>query len=98
MGYRGATNGWLTVMTLDPDLRGRGVGPMDICDALAAQEIEARPSWKPMHQQKLFADAPLVGGAVADDLFDSGSVLAKWFDLSEADLDRVISALRGVLG
>lgn len=94
---RGMTNGWLTVMTLDPDLRGRGVGPMDVCDALAAQEIEARPSWKPMHQQKLFADAPLVGGAVADDLFDSGVCLPSGSTLTDADMDLVVSALRDVL-
>lgn len=95
---RGTTNGWLTVMTLDHELRGRGVGPMDVCDALAAEEIEARPSWKPMHQQKLFADAPLAGGAVADDLFDSGVCLPSGSTLTDADLDRVIAALRGVLG
>lgn len=70
---------------------------MDVCDALAAEDIEARPSWKPMHQQKLFADAPLAGGAVADDLFESGVCLPSGSTLSDDDQARVVAELKGVL-
>ncbi|MEI2638450.1 MAG: DegT/DnrJ/EryC1/StrS family aminotransferase [Microthrixaceae bacterium] len=87
------------VMTLDHELRERRRRHRwTSATALAAEDIEARPAWKPMHQQKLFADAPLAGGAVADDLFDSGVCLPSGSTLTDADLDRVIAALRGVLG
>ncbi|MCB1256844.1 MAG: aminotransferase class I/II-fold pyridoxal phosphate-dependent enzyme [Microthrixaceae bacterium] len=94
---RGKTNGWLTVMTLAPELVTSGVSPLDVCDALAAQEIEARPAWKPMHQQKVFASVPLAGGAVSDDIFDRGVCLPSGSTLTDEDLERVIAALRGAL-
>ena len=90
---RGDPNGWLTVITLDSALVEVGVTPLAVCDALAAQEIEARPAWKPMHRQKAFLGVPLVGGAVADWVFDHGVCLPSGSGLSDADVDRVIGAV-----
>ena len=59
----GEPNDWLTCILVDPD--AYGATPEDIRVALEAQDIEARPTWKPLHLQPLFADTPVVGGDVA---------------------------------
>jgi pyridoxal phosphate-dependent aminotransferase EpsN len=49
----GRSTRWLTVLTVDPMLCG--VSRDDIIDVLEAENIEARPVWKPMHLQPLYA-------------------------------------------
>ena len=46
-------NFWLTCLTLSPDSK---VGPYDIMDALAEEDIETRPIWKPMHLQPVYSE------------------------------------------
>ena len=48
-----------------------------------------------MHLQPVFADAPCVGGAVAEDLFDRGVCLPSGSGMTDEDLERVIAAVRG---
>lgn len=91
---RGRPNGWLTVLTLDE----ASSSPSDLCKALDAHDIEARPAWKPMHLQPVFADAPCVGGDVAEDLFARGVCLPSGSAMTDSELDRVITAVRGALG
>lgn len=49
----GDANCWLSCMTIDEE---SSVTPYMIMDALAAEDIETRPVWKPMHLQPVFAD------------------------------------------
>ena len=57
----GEPTNWLTVITLDRAVRHR-----PRCgEHLEALDIEARPAWKPMHLQPVFADCEMRGGAVA---------------------------------
>ena len=63
--------------------------------ALEDQNIEARPAWKPMHQQPLFADAESVGGAVSDAIFELGICLPTGSALADAQVDRVIDVVLG---
>ena len=49
----GDANCWLTCMTIDPSC---GVTPNQVMDALAEENIETRPIWKPMHLQPVYAD------------------------------------------
>src|SRR5205085_10228003 len=44
---------WLTCITVDP--KEAGIDREKIRLTLAEQNIEARPVWKPMHQQPIFA-------------------------------------------
>lgn len=92
----GRSTHWLTACTL----RG-GVEPTDLIAKLAAERIEARRVWKPMHLQPLFAGAAYYrhaeGEDVAADLFARGVCLPSGSNLSEADLDRIIGALRRAL-
>jgi pyridoxal phosphate-dependent aminotransferase EpsN len=64
--------------------------------ALEAENIEARPVWKPMHLQPVFAACDRFGGEVAEDLFNRGLCLPSGSNLSESDLERVVEVVRRV--
>jgi pyridoxal phosphate-dependent aminotransferase EpsN len=85
---------WLTTLTIDPESFGTDREAVRL--ALEAENIEARPVWKPMHLQPLFAGAPSIGGEVAASLFERGLCLPSGSSLTETDLDRVVSAVRRV--
>lgn len=87
----GTHSRWLTVMFTDP---GRHGTPGELVEQLAAHNIECRPVWRPMHTQPLFADAPRVGGSVAELLYGTGVCLPSSSSLTEADQERVVMALR----
>jgi dTDP-4-amino-4,6-dideoxygalactose transaminase len=91
----GTHSRWLTVMYLDPD--AAPVGARDLVDALGAENIEARPVWRPMHTQPLFRDAARVGGSVAEELYRVGLCLPSSSSLTESQQDRVVRALEGAL-
>ena len=90
---------WLTCLTLE----GGGTRARDLLlRALERHSIEARPVWKPMHLQKLFAGAPFfaheVGGDVAAALFETGICLPSGSNLSDSQIDQVITRLHRALG
>ena len=84
-------NRWLTVATIDPAQAGTDREAIRL--ALEAQNIEARPAWKPMHLQPLFADAESVGSAVSEYVFASGLCLPTGSSMSDAQFDRVLDVL-----
>jgi pyridoxal phosphate-dependent aminotransferase EpsN len=88
----GLHNRWLTVITIDPD--GFGATREDVRLALEAENIESRPLWKPMHLQPVFRDCEVVGGAVAEELFETGLCLPSGTDMSAADQMRVVEVVR----
>jgi len=57
--------------------------------ALASENIESRPLWKPMHLQPVFADYPSYTNGVSDDLFQRGLCFPSGSNLSLKDLERV---------
>ena len=90
----GEPNHWLTCVTIDPALSGTDRETVRL--ALEAEDIESRPTWKPLHLQPLFADSPVVGGAVCAGIFDHGLCLPTGSALSEADQARVVGTVRGL--
>lgn len=83
------SNRWLTaVLTPSKNVRE------GIRHTLDQQNIESRPLWKPMHQQPVFKDAPQYLNGVSDELFERGLCLPSGSNLSENELDRVISAIK----
>ena len=60
---------------------------------LEAHDIEARPAWKPMHLQPLFAGARVRGGAVAEAIFRTGLCLPSGSAMTDADVDRVVDGV-----
>ena len=87
---------WLTVVTIDPATFGADREAVRV--ALEAENIEARPVWKPMHRQPVFAAFERVGGAVADELFRVGLCLPSGSNLTTGDLERVIAVVRAAHG
>ncbi len=87
---------WLSVVHLDPS--ECPVTPRDLIRALEEEDIESRPVWRPMHLQPLFRDAPVIGGAVAARLYETGLCLPSSSSLTETDQERVIARLRAALG
>lgn len=86
---------WLTCITVDPD--EAGVSRERLRLALEAENIEARPVWKPMHLQPVFAGCEVYGRTVAADLFERGLCLPSGSNLVQADLERVASVIRRVV-
>jgi pyridoxal phosphate-dependent aminotransferase EpsN len=87
----GRPNYWLTCITVDPERFGADREAIRV--ALEAQDIESRPTWKPLHLQPLFRDAPVVGGTVAAGIFAHGLCLPSGSALSHDDLDRVTTVI-----
>ncbi|WCO03087.1 aminotransferase class I/II-fold pyridoxal phosphate-dependent enzyme [Psychroserpens ponticola] len=61
---------------------------------LLENNIESRPLWKPMHQQPVFKSCPSYLNGVSDDLFKKGLCLPSGSNLTESELDRVITAIK----
>ncbi|MCW2501966.1 MAG: polysaccharide biosynthesis protein, partial [Actinomycetia bacterium] len=90
-GY-GEPTWWLTCLLVDPLVAGASRD--EILGALAADGIEARPAWKPMHLQPAYRRYEVRGGAVSERLFAQGLCLPSGSGLSAADRQRVAGAVR----
>jgi pyridoxal phosphate-dependent aminotransferase EpsN len=89
----GEPNYWLSCIVIDEDKFG--VTREEVRLALEAQNIEARPIWKPLHLQPVFADCRTSGGEVAEGLFERGLCLPSGSSMTEADLERVCGVVLG---
>jgi len=87
----GACTRWLTCVTIQPSIAG--VDREKVRLALAEDDIEARPLWKPMHLQPVFEDCRVYGGSVGRRLFETGLCLPSGSSLTEAERLRVLAAL-----
>jgi dTDP-4-amino-4,6-dideoxygalactose transaminase len=111
----GTSNRWLTVILIDPSAFGADREAVRL--ALEAENIEARPVWKPMHLQPVFRAAVqssklkaeslkpgavsrsqrypcrVVGGSIAEGLFDKGLCLPSGTAMSQADVHRIVDLI-----
>ncbi len=90
----GTHNRWLTTLTIDPEKFGSS--REDVRLRLEAENIEARPVWKPMHKQPVFSEYESYGGEVAEKLFEDGLCLPSGSNLTRADLGRVVEVIKGL--
>ena len=81
---------WLTCLTIDP--KAFGATRDDVRLALEAENIEARPVWKPMHMQPIYSSYETVGGGVGKGIFANGLCLPSGSAMTEGDIERVIDA------
>ncbi|HJF34011.1 MAG TPA: aminotransferase class I/II-fold pyridoxal phosphate-dependent enzyme [Sporosarcina psychrophila] len=93
------SNRWLTALTLDPQkIR---VMPYELIDILAEENIEARPVWKPLHLQPLFAECKFYPHAeddvVSERLFAEGLCLPSGSNMTVEEQERVIGILQKYL-
>jgi pyridoxal phosphate-dependent aminotransferase EpsN len=91
----GLHTNWLSCFLVDE--AKLGVSRDALIQALAKEDIESRPVWKPMHLQPLFSQAECYGGEVAADLYRRGICLPSSSSLSEDDQRRVIDVLRAAV-
>jgi dTDP-4-amino-4,6-dideoxygalactose transaminase len=70
----------------------------ELIAALATAGIESRPMWTPLHRTRVWRDAPRLGGAIAESLFDVGFSLPSSSNLDDARRGRVVAGLRSALG
>ena len=90
----GRSTRWLTCIQIDP--AAFGADREAVRQALEAENIEARPVWKPMHLQPVFAGCDTYGGSVAARLFEHGLCLPSGSNLQPTDLERVVAAVKAV--
>lgn len=88
----GTSTRWLTCLTINPE--EFGCDREEVRLSLFGKQIESRPVWKPLHLQPVFKDCEVVGGEVAEDLFDRGLCLPSGSNLTQGDLFRVIDAIK----
>ncbi|MEG4519592.1 MULTISPECIES: aminotransferase class I/II-fold pyridoxal phosphate-dependent enzyme [unclassified Microcoleus] len=87
----GRATRWLTCLTIGPTAFGADREQVRL--ALAEEKIEARPVWKPLHLQPVFADCECIEGGVAQELFEYGLCLPSGSNLTDEDLERVTTAI-----
>lgn len=80
------SNHWLSCITIDTNA-SYSVKALRL--ALAADNIESRPLWKPMHLQPVFSDAPYYGTGVSEKLFETGLCLPSGSNLSSEQKERI---------
>jgi dTDP-4-amino-4,6-dideoxygalactose transaminase len=88
----GRPNAWLTCLTVNPDAAGTDRDA--ILRRFAAADIEARPVWKPMHLQPVYAGAAYVGSGTSARLFETGLCLPSGSALTDDDVRRIAAIVR----
>lgn len=97
-----ASTNWLSVMTVSENSK---VKPTDIINCLAENNIEARPVWKPMHMQPVFASCPFFShtdplnkDSLSEKYFSCGVCLPSDTKMTEEQQSVVTSLIRGCFG
>src|SRR5699024_5431227 len=89
------SNRWLSTVLLDEEKVG--LNTTQLREALEKENIETRPLWKPMHLQPIFQNYLYYGAKVAENLFETGLCLPSGSNLTDADLYRVVDAIKNVI-
>ena len=87
-------NYWLSCILIDESCE---VKMTDIIEKLAAENIEARPIWKPMHMQPVFKDNDFITAgktSVGEEVFSRGLCLPSDIKMTEEEQDYVISVIK----
>ena len=91
----GFSNRWLTTIIIDPGKTG-GITREDLRLAMAKENIECRPLWKPMHLQPVFGKYPFYGDHTSENLFENGLCLPSGSNLSAEDRSRILNCFKSV--
>ncbi len=99
MNIDGEANNWLSCLWILPEC---GVTPDQVMDALAEENIESRPIWKPMHLQPVYADCDFITtrstGSYAEDVYDHGLCLPSDIKNTKEDMERIVGIIRKLFG
>jgi len=83
------SNRWLTCIVLKTNQMRD-----DILQLLEEDNIEARPSWKPMHLQPVFSQYPKYLNGVSDDLYKKALCLPSGSNLTKIELNRITKIIK----
>jgi dTDP-4-amino-4,6-dideoxygalactose transaminase len=86
------SNFWLTCITIDPAKAGTDRETLRL--AFEAENIEARPLWKPMHLQPVFAGCPAYVNGTSEALFTNGLCLPSGSNIDEEGRRRIAEVLK----
>ncbi|WP_423409239.1 DegT/DnrJ/EryC1/StrS family aminotransferase [Heyndrickxia sp. MSNUG] len=93
------SNRWLTAMTIDE--KEAVISVNQLIEFLAAENIEARPVWKPLHMQPLFKTVKYYSHyeneSVSEELFANGICLPSGSNMEELDQTRVINRIKNFM-
>jgi dTDP-4-amino-4,6-dideoxygalactose transaminase len=81
------SNFWLTCITIDP--LKCGVTRDEIRIALEKENIESRPTWKPMHLQPVFSACPSYLNGTSDRIFERGLCLPSGTGMTDEECKEV---------
>ncbi|MDM8108666.1 DegT/DnrJ/EryC1/StrS family aminotransferase, partial [Phascolarctobacterium faecium] len=87
---------WLSCLTIN---EGEKVTPEDIRLALAKENIESRPIWKPMHMQPVYKNNDFImaeNRAVSEDIFARGICLPSDNKMTKQQQGIVIEIIKGL--
>ena len=85
------SNRWLSTILISEDSK---VNREDLRLYLEKDNIEARPLWKPMHQQPIFKNCLSFGGKNSEYLFHYGLCLPSGSNMSDEDLNRIVTKIK----
>lgn len=72
--------------------------PNDNVEALRVfmlgKKIEARPTWKPMHKQPVYADAPVYTNGIEEELFKVGFCLPAGPFVTDEDVNYIVECIK----
>nr|WP_156181896.1 aminotransferase class I/II-fold pyridoxal phosphate-dependent enzyme [Lysinibacillus sp. LK3] len=89
------SNRWLSTMTLNTEKVK--ITPYELIDLLAEANIEARPVWKPLHMQPLFAESEFYPHSedqiVSEELFANGICLPSDTKMTIEEQQKVIDVI-----
>lgn len=88
-------NFWLSSILVDPGTAG--FTAEDLRVHLAGQDIEARPLWKPMHLQPVFAGRRAFTDGTGERLFTTGLSLPSGSVLDDSSISRVVESITSFL-
>ena len=86
---------WLYTASVDP--AATALTRDDVLRGMADVGIEARPIWTPLHLTRLYRDAPRLGGAAAEGIFEAAVSLPSSSNLTDAQHERVVARLDELL-
>lgn len=89
-------NHWLTTVAFDPVTFG--ATPSQILTTLREAGIEARHGFKPMHLQPVFAGRSVIGGAVAERLFETTLSVPSSARLTDAEVEWICDVIVSARG
>lgn len=87
------SNRWLTCIELETNQMRE-----DLITLLQEQNIEARPSWKPMHLQPIFKGLPSYLNGISDNLYIKAMCLPSGSNLTRVELDKIINIIKQYFG